>query len=294
MLDPKLIQKISRIHIHTNHLVTEVMAGEYESAFRGRGMEFEEVREYQPGDDIGDIDWNVTARMGHPFVKLYKEERELTILLLVDVSSSGQFGSVKSLKTDVIAEIGALLAYTAIRNNDKVGLIIFSDTVELYIPPKKGRGHVWMVIREVLQHQPQRGQTDIAQALEFMANVIRRRSICFLISDFQAEGYERSLRLAAKKHDLITISITDPRERVLPKIGFIELEDMETGESILIDTFDPNIRNGFRSLGDKEAEERKALFRSMGIDHVELMIDESEDFYINPILKLFRMREKRL
>jgi uncharacterized protein (DUF58 family) len=270
------------------------MAGEYESAFRGRGMEFEEVREYQPGDDIRDIDWNVTARMGHPFVKLYKEERELTILLLVDVSSSGQFGSIKSLKTEVIAEIGALLAYTAIKNNDKVGLIIFSDTVERYIPPKKGRGHVWMVIREVLQHQPQRGQTDIAQALEFMANVVRRRSICFLISDFQAEGYEHPLRLAAKKHDLITISITDPRERVLPKIGFIELEDMETGESILIDTFDPDIRNGFRTLGDKESEERKALFRSMGIDHVELMIDEAEDFYINPILKLFRMREKRL
>jgi uncharacterized protein (DUF58 family) len=294
VLDPNLIKKISRIHIHTNHLVTEVLAGEYESAFRGRGMEFEEVREYQAGDDIRDIDWNVTARMGHPYVKLYKEERELTIILLVDVSSSGQFGSVKSLKTDVCAEIAALLAYTAIKNNDKVGLIIFSDTVERYIPPKKGRGHVWMVIREVLQHHPQRGQTDIARALEFMAKVIRRRSICFLISDFIGEGYERPLRLAAKKHDLITISITDPREMELPKIGFLELEDAETGETILIDTYDPSILSGFLKLGKKEAEERKDLFRSMGIDHVDIMIDETDHFYINPILKLFRLREKRL
>ena len=294
MLDPTLIKKISRIQIHTNHLVTEVMAGEYESAFRGRGMEFEEVREYQAGDDIRDIDWNVTARMGHPYVKLYKEERELTIILLVDVSSSGHFGSVKSLKTEVCAEIAALLAYTAIKNNDKVGLIIFSDTVERYIPPKKGRGHVWMVIREVLQHQPQRGQTDIAQALEFMAKVVRRRSICFLISDFIAEDYERPLRLAAKKHDLITISISDPREMNLPKIGFLELEDAETGETILIDTYDPNIRTGLLKLGQKEAEKRKDLFRSMGIDHVDITIDESDNFYINPILKLFRLREKRL
>ena len=257
-------------------------------------MEFEEVREYQAGDDIRDIDWNVTARMGHPYVKLYKEERELTIILLVDVSSSGQFGSIKSLKTDVCAEIAALLAYTAIKNNDKVGLIIFSDTVERYIPPKKGRGHVWMVIREVLQHHPQRSRTDIAQALEFMAKVIRRRSICFLISDFIAKGYESPLRLTAKKHDLITISISDPRERELPKIGFLELEDAETGETILIDTYDPDIREGFLKLGQKEAEGKKDLFRSMGIDHVDIMIDETDYFYINPILKLFRLREKRL
>ncbi|MGA1844728.1 MAG: DUF58 domain-containing protein [bacterium] len=293
MLDPSLLQRIARIHIHTSHLVTDVMAGEYESAFRGRGMEFEEVREYQAGDDIRDIDWNVTARMGHPYVKLYHEERELTILLMVDVSASGQFGTVKSLKTEVCAEIAALLAYTAIKNNDKVGLVIFSDTVERYIPPKKGRGHVWMVIREVLQHRPQRGRTDIGQALEFISKVTRRRAVCFLISDFQAEGYERPLRLAAKRHDLITIAVTDPRELDLPKIGFIEMEDAETGETILIDTHDPHIRSGFRALGEKEAQARRALFHSMGIDHVEIMIGESDDFYINPILKLFRMREKK-
>ncbi len=294
MLDPELIKKISRIQIHTNHLVTDVMAGEYESAFRGRGMEFEEVREYQMGDDIRDIDWNVTARMGHPYVKLYREERELTILFLVDVSASGQFGSINRLKIDICAEIAALLAYTAIKNNDKVGLIIFSDMVEKYIPPKKGRGHVWMVIREVLQHNPQKGRTDIAQALEFMSKVTARRSICFLISDFLADDYERPLRLAAKRHDLITISITDPRERKLPKIGFIELEDAETGETILIDTYDSEVRKGFQRLGEKEANERRELFRSMGIDHVDIIIDESEDFYINPIMKLFRIREKRL
>lgn len=294
MLDPELIKRIARIQIHTNHLVTDVMAGEYESAFRGRGMEFEEVREYQAGDDIRDIDWNVTARMGHPFVKLYKEERELTILLLVDVSSSSQFGSIKSLKTDISAEIAALLAYTAIKNNDKVGLIIFSDIIERFIPPKKGRGHVWMVIREVLSHRPQKSGTDIGQALEFLLKVQRKKAVCFLISDFLTEGYERPLRLAAKRHDCITISIADPREKELPKVGFIELEDAETGETILIDTFDTDIRNGFRMLGEKETKERKDLFRSMGIDHVDIMIDESEDFYINPIMKLFRMREKRL
>lgn len=294
MLDPELIKRISRIQIHTNHLVTDVMAGEYESAFRGRGMEFEEVREYQAGDDIRDIDWNVTARMGHPYVKLYREERELTILILIDVSASGQFGSVNSLKIQVCAEISALLAYTAIKNNDKVGLIIFSDIVERYIPAKKGRGHIWMVIREALQHQPKKGKTDIAQALEFMTKVIRRRAVCFLISDFQAEGYERQLRLAAKKHDMITISITDPRERQLPRIGFLELEDAETGETILIDTYDPDLRKGFKTMGEKEAEKRRGVFRSMGVDHVDVMIDESDDFYINPIMKLFRMREKRL
>lgn len=294
MMDPELIKKISRIQIHTKHLVTDVMAGEYESAFRGRGMEFEEVREYQPGDDIRDIDWNVTARMGHPYVKLYKEERELTILFLVDVSASGQFGTIKSLKTEVCAEIGALLAYTAIKNNDKVGLIIFSDTVERYIPPKKGRGHVWMVIREVLQHKPKKGKTDISQALEFLSKVTRRRAVCFLISDFLSENFESPLRLVSKKHDIITISITDPRERDLPKIGLIELEDAETGESILIDTYDPDIRNDFRVLGEKETKARERLFRSMGIDHVDILIDDSEDFYINPILKLFRKREKRL
>ena len=214
------------------------MAGEYESAFRGRGMEFEEVREYQPGDDVRTIDWNVTARMGKPYIKLFREERELIVMLLVDISASGQFGTVKKLKKEVAAEVAALLAYTAIRNNDKVGLILFSDHVEKYVPPKKARGHGWRVIQEILSFEPQGRQTDIAQALDYLGRVVRKRCICFLLSDFLASGFEKPLRLSNKRHDVVAVSISDPREFELPKVGFVELEDAETGEDVLLDTND--------------------------------------------------------
>jgi len=291
MLSREIIKKIEKIHIHTNYLVNDIFAGEYESAFKGRGMEFEEVREYAPGDEIRSIDWNVTARMGRPFVKEFREERELTVMLLIDVSSSGLFGTVKEFKNEVAAELGAILAFAATKSNDKVGLIIFTDTVEKFIPPQKGRNHVWRVIREVIGHQPQKTNTDIKMALDFLNRVLNRRAVCFLISDFISEGYEKSLRITNKKHDLIAVSIADPRERELPSIGFIELEDAETGETILVDTADRSIREGFKTLNEKSTRVRNELFRSMGVDYIHIQTDRS---LIDPIMKFFLLRERRI
>lgn len=291
MLSSEVIKKISSIHIKTNYLVNDILAGEYESTFRGRGMEFEEVREYKPGDDVRSIDWNVTARTGHPYVKVFREERELTIMLMIDVSSSGQFGSVKELKNEVAAEVAAILAFSAIKNNDKVGLIIFSDRIERYIPPKKGRSHVWRVIREIVQYRPLKRETNINTSLEFFNKVMKRRSVCFLISDFLAEGYEKNLLITNKKHDVIAVTITDPREIVLPEVGFIELEDAETGESIVIDTYHKKTTKGFNILSRKRAVERKNKFRAMNVDCIDIVTDRS---YIQPIMRFFKMREKRM
>jgi uncharacterized protein (DUF58 family) len=287
----EVIRRIRKIHIHSNYLVNDILAGEYESAFRGRGMEFEEVREYQPGDDVRDIDWNVTARMGHPYVKVYREERELTILLLVDVSGSGQFGSGAQLKNELSAELAAVLAYAAVKNNDKVGLIIFSDSIEKFIPPKKGRNHVWRVIREVLEHRPRSRKTDISAALDFLNRITSRRVIAFLISDFIADGYEKLLRVTNKKHDLIAISIADPRERELPPVGLVELEDAETGETRLIDTGDARFRNEFMVGALRRVSETREIFRRCSVDHIPLITNQP---YINALMKFFRMREKRM
>jgi uncharacterized protein (DUF58 family) len=254
-------------------------------------MEFEEVREYTPGDDIRDIDWNVTARMGHPFIKLYREERELTIMLVVDVSSSGLFGTVKQLKNELAAELAAALAFAAIKSNDKVGLVIFSDHVERYIPPKKGRSHVWRVIKEVLEHQPRSTGTDIGAALNYLNTVCRRRSVVFLLSDFIARGYETALRVTNKKHDVIAINITDPRERELPRVGMVALEDAETGETLLVDTADEQVRTAYRLLAEKKFEQRFSAFKAANIDYLDIRTDTP---YIDTLLKFFRMREKRL
>ncbi len=291
MLSREIIKKIEKIHIHTNYLVNDVFAGEYESAFRGRGMEFEEVREYTPGDEIRSIDWNVTARMGRPYVKEFREERELTVMLLIDVSSSGLFGTVKAFKNEVAAEVGAILAFAAVKSNDKVGLIIFTDTVERFIPPEKGRSHVWRVIKEVIGFKPQKKNTDIKMALEFLNRVLNRRAVCFLISDFISEGYEKTLRITSKKHDLIAVTITDPRERELPRVGFIELEDAETGETILIDTSDETLRKGFRQMSEEKIKKRNELFRSMGVDYIDIQTDRP---LIDPIMRFFLLRAKRL
>ncbi len=287
----EVIRRIRKIHIHSNYLVNDILAGEYESAFRGRGMEFEEVREYQPGDDVRDIDWNVTARMGHPYVKVYREERELTILLLVDVSGSGQFGSGAQLKNELSAELAAVLAYAAVKNNDKVGLIIFSDSIEKFIPPKKGRNHVWRVIREVLEHRPRSRKTDISAALDFLNRIASRRVIAFLISDFIASDYEKLLRVTNKKHDLIAISIADPRERELPPVGLVELEDAETGETRLIDTGDARFRKEFMVGALRRVSETREIFRRCSVDHIPLITNQP---YINALMKFFRMREKRM
>src|SRR5918994_4690455 len=236
MLPAETFRQVQRIHIRTRRLVDGAFAGEYHSVFKGRGMEFAEVREYVPGDDVRTIDWNVTARLGHPYVKRYVEERELTVMLLVDLSASGQFGSVAKLKTEIATELCALLALSAIRNNDKVGLILFTDRIERFIPPQKGRNRALQVIREMLVFEPAGRRTDLGGALEYLHKASRRRSVTFLISDFLAQDYERPLRLVHKRHDVVPICIADPRERELPDLGLMMLRDLPTGEQALIDT----------------------------------------------------------
>ena len=290
-LSPELFQKIKSIQIRTQRLVSDAFAGEYESAFRGRGMEFEEVREYQPGDDIRHIDWNVTARMGQPYVKMHREERELTVMLLVDVSSSGAFGSGTKLKNEVAAEIAALIAYTAIKSNDRVGLIIFSDRIEHFIPPKKGRSHVWRVIRDILTFRTARRTTDLQQALEYMEKVLSRRVVVFVVSDFLDEGYGDALRLSARRHDLTAVVVRDRREKELPAIGLLELEDAETGETILVDTSDRNVTDGLRLLSAEDATSQSRLFRSAGAGEVRVRADDPH--YVDSLVKYFHFRESR-
>ena len=287
----ELLKKVKRIEISTRSVVNEVFSGEYHSVFKGRGMEFAEVREYQPGDDIRTIDWNVSARSGHPYVKVFEEERELTVMLLVDVSSSGNFGTTEQLKREVAAELSAVLAFSAIKNNDKVGLIIFSDRIEKFIPPRKGRKHVLRVIREILFYKPQEATTDLNIALEYLSRVIKRRSTAFLISDFLTEGYEKSLQVANKKHDLIAVTITDPREVTLPDAGMIDLEDAETGETVLVDTGSAELRRRFFDEAMQERNKKTDFFKSIGVDHIDILTDRS---YVQPITRFFRMRAKRL
>lgn len=291
MIPKEVLKKVKRIEISTRGLVNEVFSGEYHSVFKGRGMEFSEVREYQIGDDIRTIDWNVSARMGHPYVKVFEEERELTVMLVVDVSSSGNFGTTAQMKGEVAAELCALLAFSAIKNNDKVGLIIFSDKIEKFIAPRKGKKHVLRVIREILYFEPEDSQTDLNVALEYLSKVVRRRSIVFIISDFLTANYEKALQVANKKHDVIAIEIIDPREVELPDIGLIELEDAETGETILIDTGNTGIRSSYFSQSSSDRESREKFFKSIGVDSINIFTDKS---YIDPITKFFRMRARRL
>ncbi|MBN2411983.1 DUF58 domain-containing protein [candidate division KSB1 bacterium] len=290
MIPKEILKKVKRIEIQTRGLVNDVFSGEYHSVFKGRGMEFSEVREYQMGDDIRTIDWNVTARAGHPFVKVFEEERELTVVLLVDVSSSGEFGTHTQMKGEIAAEICALLAFSAIKNNDKVGLVIFSDDVEQYVAPKKGKAHVLRVVREILYHKPKGKQTNISAALEFLSRVTKRRSVVFLVSDFISSGYEKALQIANKRHDIVAITVTDPREIELPNVGFIELEDAETGETFLIDTSDVDVRDDFVSRTNESIEIRDKLFRNLNVDHIDIKTNES---YIEPLIRFFRMRAKR-
>ena len=292
MLSKELIKKVRQIQIRTSHQVTEVMAGEYKSAFKGRGMEFDEVRQYQPGDDVRTIDWNVTARSGDAYVKRFVEERELTVMLMVDASSSGSFGSTTRSKNEVAAEIAALLAYSAIRSNDRVGLIIFTDQIEKFVPPRKGRSHVLRVIREILYfNRPEHGTTDIGAALEYLQKVCVRRSVVFVISDFLAEGYDKALLLASKRHDLIPVTITDPREIELPDVGFLDLMDAETGERILIDTHDIRVRDAFSFLGVSDRAARTKQFRQMRSAAIDIRTDQS---YVDELVRFFRTRERTI
>ena len=291
MIPKELAKKIRFIQIYTSKAVNDVLAGEYHSVFKGRGMEFDEVREYTPGDEIRTIDWNVTARTGHPYVKRYVEERELTVMFVVDLSASGTFGSREKLKNEVAAELCALLAFSAIKNNDKVGLIVFTDVIELYIPPKKGLSHVLRLIRDLLNFRPRQTRTDIGQALGYLGRVSHRRAVVFLVSDFQAEGYEKSLRVVARRHDLIAVSITDPREAQLPNVGLVELEDAETGERVLIDTGSERVRRQYEKAGRERADGLAEMFRSGGIDHIHLVSGRD---YVRDLVGFFRMRERRL
>jgi uncharacterized protein (DUF58 family) len=290
MINSELAGKIRTIRIYTNKAVNDILAGEYESVFKGRGMEFDEVRPYQPGDDIRTIDWNVTARTGHPYVKQYVEERELTIFFLVDLSASGAFGSKHRLKNEVAAELCALLAFSAIKNNDKVGLIAFTDTVEMFIPPKKGSTHVLRLIREILSFSPERGGTNIAASLHFFGRITHKRSVAFLVSDFIDQDFFSPMRIIARRHDLIAVSITDPREQELPDAGLIEFADAETGKRLMIDSSSPEVRRAFAASAASRLNDLAGQFAAMGVDHIPLQTTHD---YVLDLVRFFRMRERR-
>ena len=291
MIPQELAKRIRYIQIYTNKSVSGVLAGEYESVFKGRGMEFDEVREYIPGDEIRSIDWNVTARSGKPFVKRYVEERELTVMFLVDLSASGTFGSISRTKNEVAAELCALLAFSAVKNNDKVGLIVFTDTVEMFIPPKKGSTHVLRLIRELLNFAPRKSSTDISAGLDYLGKVTNRHAVVFLVSDFQEGGFEKPMRIMAKRHDMIAVSITDPREVRIPNVGLIELEDAETGELVLIDTSSRRVRSEFERRGTERTTGLSRMFASMGVDRIDIRTDQD---YVRSIVRFFAQREKKL
>lgn len=290
MIPSEVMAQIRRIQIRTDRMVNEILAGQYESVFKGQGMEFKEVREYVPGDDIRSIDWNVTARTGSPHVKLLAEERELTVMLVVDASASGRFGSVSRFKNELAAEMCAVLAFSAIKNNDKVGLIIFTDDVELYVPPGKGRKHVLRVIREVLYFEPKGTGTNIPAALHYMNNVTRRRAVVFLMSDFMADNYDQALRIANKRHDVIAVTVTDPREEALPDVGLVAMRDAESGQEVLVDTSDRGVRERYAKEMIKRATRREQNFRSTKVDAMHVRTDRP---YVDEIHRFFRMREKR-
>src|SRR3954471_23365261 len=290
-----ILKKIRRLELKTRGLVAASFSGQYRSIFKGRGMNFEEVREYQPGDEVRAIDWNVTARFGEvrgdAYVKKFTEERELTVMLIVDVSASGNFGSVELSKRELAAEVACVLAFSAIRNNDKVGLILFSSEVELYIPPKKGRGHTLRIIREILYFQPKGRGTRPDEALRYFNRVVHHRAVAFLISDFQAPDFTRELSVTSRRHDLVAIPIVDHREEELPNIGRVTLEDSETGQQIEVNTSDRRVRTNFMRAVEKRKAERERLLRQWRIDSIELRTDQD---YVPALRAFFRRREKRL
>lgn len=294
MIPKELIKKIRYIQIATSKAVNDVLAGEYHSVFKGQGMEFDEVRAYQPGDDIRTIDWNVTARTGHPYVKRYVEEREITVFFLVDLSGSGIFGSQAKLKNEIATEFCALLAFSAIKNNDKVGLIVFTDTIELFIPPAKGTSHVLRLIRELLYFdqgkKQQRTGTDIEQALDYLGRVLHKRGVVFLVSDFLADNFTKSLGVLARRHDLIAVTIQDPRENVLPDVGLLEIRDAETGTTMLVDTGSREVRTRYAHSAAERNAQLSSLFKSLGVDHIQLFTDRD---YLLDLVKFFRQRLKK-
>lgn len=291
MLPKEILRKIRRIEITTSKLVTDMLSGQYESVFKGRGIEFDEVREYQPGDEIRAIDWNVTARMGHPFIKKYVEERQMTVMILLDASASSYFGTAKRLKSELAAEVSAVLAFSAIQNKDRVGLIIFTDRIEKFVPPRKGLSHVLRVIREALYFKPKGRGTDIAGALRYLDGITSRRVVAFVISDFFAKDYRKALSIANKKHDVVAITITDPRELDLPDVGLLELQDAESGSTFLVDSSNDAVRRKYSAKSRAMIEARGKIFSAVSMDHIDIRTDKP---YIEEFIKFFKKRKKRV
>jgi uncharacterized protein (DUF58 family) len=283
----ELLKKVRRIEIKTRGLTRHIFAGEYHSAFKGRGISFSEVREYQYGDDIRNIDWNVTARFNHPWVKVYEEERELTVMLLIDVSNSGNFGSVVSFKRDIMTEVSAVLSFSAIYNNDKIGVIFFTDKVEKFIPPQKGRKHILRIIRELLDFKPGSSSTNLSEPLRFLTNGIKKRCTAFVISDFIAPEFEEAMRIASSKHDIVALKVSDPLEKLLPDVGLMKVMDAETGYEKWIDTSSKHVRRSYSKWWSAHMERIRNTFKKCGVDFTEL--STSED-YVRPLIKLFESR----
>lgn len=290
MLTKELLKQVRQIEIRTRGIVNEVFSGEYHSVFKGRGIEFSEVREYNFGDDIRSIDWNVTARFGHPFIKIFEEERELTVILLVDLSGSLVFGSVEKTKQQIAAELSAILAFSALKNNDKVGLILFTDRIEKFVPPRKGKSHSLRIIREVLSFEPEGNRTNIRQALEYFNHTIKKKAIVFLISDYMDSGYDKILRIVGKKHDLIGIVLRDPREKSISNAGLIKFRDAETNEIRYVDTSDKTVRESITKEYNNWLVYRRNLFLSSRLDSIDI---ETSGSYIKPLVDFFKLREKR-
>lgn len=291
MLTKDLIKRVRRLEITTRKVVATLLAGQYHSVFKGRGMAFSEVRQYQPGDEVRTIDWNVTARMNDTYVKVFTEERELTVMLVVDVSASEQFGSKARRKSEVAAEIAAQIAFSAIANNDRVGLVLFSDRVEKVIPPKKGKKHVLRVVSDILSFKPVGKGTDISAGLTYLSQVAKRKTVTFLISDFLAAGYEQAMRIVSRRHDLIPVTIADPFEQVFPSLGIVDLEDPETGERVTVDTRNPRLRGRFAQAMEQRRQERNRFFQRLKLDAVELKTGEE---YALALQRFFKRRSRRL
>ena len=284
-----LLKKVRKIEIKTRGLSNQIFSGEYHSAFKGKGMAFSEVREYLPGDDIRAIDWNVTARFNHPYIKVFEEERELTVMLLVDVSGSGEFGTQKQLKLDIITELCAVLAFSAIQNNDKIGIIFFTDKIEKFIPPKKGKSHILRIIRDLIDFQPEHKQTNITQALRYFTNMVKKRCIAFLISDFIDDGFFDALKIANKKHDLVALRIFDKREEEIPDVGLIKVKDAETNKLRWINTSNEEVRMQYAVKAKENQNKLKEMFNKSGIDTANI---NTADSYIKPLMNLFKKRER--
>lgn len=284
-----LLKKVRKIEIKTKGLSANVFSGEYHSAFKGRGMSFSEVRSYQYGDDVRNIDWNVTARTGIPFIKVFEEEREMTVMLVIDMSRSAFFGTKAQMKNEMMTEICAVLAFSAINNNDKVGVIFFSDKIEKFIPPKKGRSHILLIIRELLNFEPTGKGTDMSIALQYLNNIIKKRSICFLLSDFMTRGYDNALRIAAKRHDIVGIHVADPAEEQLPPVGLLRALDAETETRIWIDASDKTTRERFAQWYADNLAYSQSLFKKTGVDMLSIRTTES---YVNALMKFFQKRAK--